>query len=40
VRRYIQDSVEDVIANHMLEKKREKTVEVSASKDELKFSWK
>ena len=40
VRRFIQDSIEDIIANHMLEKKKEKILHISASKKELSFSWK
>lgn len=40
VRRYIQDSIEDVIADKMLTEKRKKTIHLSGTKTELKFEWK
>lgn len=40
VRRYIQDMIEDVIADHMLRDKKKKHLSLSANKDGLAFSWK
>jgi ATP-dependent Clp protease ATP-binding subunit ClpC len=40
VRRYIQDSVEDVIAEHMLKDKKKTHLSLSGSKEKLEFEWK
>jgi ATP-dependent Clp protease ATP-binding subunit ClpC len=40
VRRYIQDNIEDAIAEKMLTEKKKKTVHLSGTKTELKFEWK
>lgn len=40
VRRYIQDYIEDAIAEKMITDKRKKTVTISGTKTELKFEWK
>ncbi len=39
VRRYIQDSIEDEIADVLVDKKSKKTVHLTAIKGELKFTW-
>jgi ATP-dependent Clp protease ATP-binding subunit ClpC len=40
VRRYIQDSIEDVIAEHMLRDKKKTHLSLSGSKENLEFEWK
>jgi ATP-dependent Clp protease ATP-binding subunit ClpC len=40
VRRYIQDKIEDVIADAMVDKKSKKTVSLSVAKKSLTFLWK
>lgn len=40
VRRYIQDHIEDMIADKMLTEKRKKIIHISGLKTELKFEWK
>lgn len=40
VRRYIQDNIEDAVAEKMLTEKKKKTVHLSGTKTELKFEWK
>lgn len=40
VRRYIQDAIEDSIADSMLTQKNKKHLVLSVEKKELKFSWK
>jgi ATP-dependent Clp protease ATP-binding subunit ClpC len=40
VRRYIQDSLEDAIADSMLTQKNKKHLTLTVEKKELKFSWK
>lgn len=40
VRRYIQDKIEDTIADAMVEKKSKKSVCISVEKKALKFIWK
>jgi ATP-dependent Clp protease ATP-binding subunit ClpA len=40
VRRYIQDSLEDAIAESMLTQKNKKHLTLTVEKKELKFSWK
>ena len=39
VRRYIQDRIEDVIATMVIDHPRSRTVHISASGEELSFSW-
>lgn len=40
VRRYIQDTIEDKIADALVEKKGRKSVSLSADKTSMKFTWK
>ena len=40
VRRYIQDSIEDKIAENILNHKNKKHVSLSAAKKEITFTWK
>lgn len=39
VRRYIQDTFEDVIADSMLTQKNKKSLSITVEKKEWKFSW-
>ena len=39
VRRYIQDKIEDKIANTLIMKNREKNLSISANKEEITFLW-
>jgi ATP-dependent Clp protease ATP-binding subunit ClpC len=39
VRRYIQDHIEDAIADHLIEGKRKKSVHITVTKKELQFEW-
>ncbi len=40
VRRYIQDQIEDVVADAMLEKKSKSYVQISVTRNKLTFDWK
>lgn len=40
VRRYIQDALEDAIADSMLREKNKKSLTITVNKKELDFSWK
>lgn len=39
IRRYIQDKIEDAVAENMLNHRSKKHVDISAQKKELQFSW-
>lgn len=40
VRRYIQDMIEDVIADTLLDSKKKKTLHITIIKKKLEFQWK
>ncbi len=40
VRRYIQDMIEDVIADALLDSKKRKTLHIAVTKKKLEFQWK